>query len=115
MSLLDEFYRQYTIMDHVTADDPEGGVVSGWRPGATIEMALDDPTQAQQIIAESQRLEVVQNAVFPAGTPVSYGAYLRSVDNAEQVYRVQSEPVSAPGPAGLQIMKAEVTKARLPA
>lgn len=115
MSLLDAFYKKYTIMDHVTADDPEGGVVSGWKPGATVEMALDDPTQAQQLIAESQRLEVVRNAVFPIGTPVSYGAYLRSVDDDSLVYRIQSDPVEAPGPAGLQIMKAEVVKARLPA
>lgn len=115
MSLLDAFYKKYTIMDHVTADDPEGGVISGWRPGATVEMALDDPTQAQQLVAGSQRLEIVRNAVFPAGTPVFYGAYLRSVDNEEIIYRVQSEPVQSPGPAGIQITKAEVVKARLPA
>lgn len=116
MSLLDAFYKKYTIMDHVTADDPEGGIViSGWRPGATVDMALDDPTQAQQLIAESQRLEVVRNAVFPIGTPVAYGAYLRSVDDESLIYRVQSDPVNAPGPAGIQIMKAEVMKSRLPA
>lgn len=114
MSLLDAFYNKYTIMDHVTADDPEGGVISGWRPGATVDMALDDPTQAQQFIAESQRLEVVRNAVFPIGTPVSYGVYLRRVHDPATIYRIQSEPVPAPGPAGIQILKAEVVKTRLP-
>ena len=90
MSLLDSFYKKYTIMNETTVDDPEGGWVTGWTPGATVEMALDDPT------------------------PVKLGTYLRRVGDETAVYLVQSKPVSAPGPAGIQVMKADVIETRLP-
>ena len=114
MSLLDSFYKKYTIMNETTVDDPEGGWVTGWTPGATVEMALDDPTQTQKMIAQAQKIEVIQNALFPVGTPVNLGTYLRRVGDETAVYLVQSKPVSAPGPAGIQVMKADVIETRLP-
>ena len=68
MSLLDSFYKKYNIMNQTTVDDPEGGWVSGWTCGATVEMALDDPTQTQKTIAQAQKVQVVQSALFPIGT-----------------------------------------------
>ena len=114
MSLLDSFYKKYQIMNESTADDPEGGWVTGWTPGATVEMALDDPSQAQKLIAQSQNLEVIQNALFPLGTPVKLGTYLRRADDETAVYLVQTKPVEAPGPSGIRVMKAEVKETRLP-
>lgn len=119
MSLLSSFYKKYNIMDRTTADDPEGGWVSGWTPGATVEMALDDPTQTQRMIAEAQKIEVVRNALFPIGTPVQANAYLRQIleegsGKEPEVYKVQTNPVSAPGPSGIQVLKADVIKTRLP-
>lgn len=115
MSLLEDFYKEYHIMNKTTVDDPEGGWITGWAEGATVKMALDDPTQTQRMIADANKVEVIQNAVFPKGTPVVLGAYLRSVDDASTVYLVQTNPVDAPAMAGLQLMKAEVIKTRLPA
>lgn len=117
MNLLDSFYKKYTIMNRSNADDPEGGWISGWTPGATVEMALDDPTQTQRMIAEAQKIEVVQNALFPIGTPVEANMYLRQLEGEggePEVYQLQSNPVSAPGPSGIQVMKADVIKTRLP-
>lgn len=114
MSLLDSFYKKYTIMNQTTTDDPEGGWVTGWTPGGTVEMALDDPTQTQKMIAQAQKIEVIQNALFPMGTPVKLGTYLRRVDDETAVYLVQTKPVPAPGPAGIQVMKADVIETRLP-
>ena len=114
MSLLDSFYHEYNIMNQTTIDDPEGGWISGWTPGATVEMSLDDPTQTQKIIAEANKIEIIHNALFPVGTPVKLGTYLRSVDNPDSVYRVQSKPVSAPGPSSIQVIKADVVETRLP-
>lgn len=115
MNLLDSFYREYNIMNETTVDDPEGGWVTGWTPGATVEMSLDDPTQTQKVIAQANKIEVIHNALFPIGTPVKLGTYLRSVDDENSVYLVQSKPVSAPGPASIQVMKADVIETRLPA
>lgn len=114
MSLLDEFYEKYTIMDRTVEDDPEGGWITGWTPGATIEMALDDPSQTQRIIAQAQKVEVIRNALFPSGTPIKLNDYLRSAKDESIVFRVQTNPVDAPGPAGIQVRKAEVIQTRLP-
>jgi len=114
MSLLDSFYKKYTIMNETTVDDPEGGWVTGWAPGATVEMALDDPSQTQRMIAQAQKIQVIQNALFPIGTPVKLGTYLRNVEDESSVYLVQSKPVEAPGPSGIKVLKAEVIETRLP-
>lgn len=114
MSLLDAFYKDYNIMNQATVDDPEGGYVSGWTVGATVKMALDDPTQTQRIIAEAQKIEVIQNALFPLGSPIKLNTYLRRVGDETEVFRIQTNPVEAPGPANIKVQKAEVTKTRLP-
>lgn len=114
MSLLDSFYKKYTIMNETTVDDPEGGWVTGWTPGATVEMALDDPTQTQRMIAQAQKISVIQMALFPIGTPVRLNTYLRLVDDENTVYLVQTKPVEAPGPSGIKVLKAEVIETRLP-
>lgn len=114
MSLLDSFYKKYTIMNKTTVDDPEGGWVTGWTAGATVEMALDDLTQTQRTIAQAAKIEIVTNALFPIGTPVSLGTYLRRVDDENAVYLVQTKPVEAPGPSGIKVIKAEVIETRLP-
>jgi len=114
MSLLDSFYKKYTIMNETTVDDPEGGWVSGWSPGATVEMALDDPTQTQRMIAEANKLSVIHGALFPIGTPVRLNTYLRQVDDENVVYLVQTRPIEAPGPSGIKVLKAEVIETRLP-
>lgn len=115
MSLLDSFYKKYTIMNKSTLDDPEGGWVTGWIPGATIDMALDDPSQTQRVIAQAQKVQVIQNALFPIGTPVSLGTYVRQKEDESAVYLVQTKPVEAPGPSGIKVLKAEVIETRLPA
>ena len=114
MSLLDSFYKKYNIMNETTMDDPEGGWVTGWTPGATVEMALDDPSQAQRLIAQAQRLSVTYPVLFPIGTPVRLNSYLRSVEDESLVYLVQTKPVEAPGPSGIRVIKAEVIETRLP-
>lgn len=114
MNLLDSFYKKYTIMNETTVDDQEGGWVTGWTPGATVEMALDDPTQTQRMIAEAQKISVIQGALFPIGTPVRLNTYLRRADDESAVYLVQTKPLEAPGPSGIKVLKAEVVEARLP-
>ena len=114
MSLLDSFYKKYNIMNQSTVDDPEGGWFTTWTPGATVEMALDDPTQTQKVIAQAAKVEVVSNALFPLRTPVRLNTYLRSVDDEKAVYLVQTKPIEAPGPAGIQVLKADVIETRLP-
>ncbi len=114
MNLLNSFYKKYNIMNETVVDDPEGGWVKGWTPGATVEMALDDPTQTQRMIAEAQKIRVIQGALFPIGTPVRLNTYLRSVDDENVVYMVQTKPVESPGPSGIKVLKAEVIEARLP-
>ena len=114
MSLLDSFYKKYTIMNETTVDDPEGGWISGWSPGATVDMALDDPTQTQRLIAEANKITVIQGALFPIGTPVRLNTYLRAVDDESLVYLVQTKPVEAPGPSSIKVLKAEVIETRLP-
>lgn len=115
MSLLDAYYKSYNIMGKSAVDSPEGGWVAGWVPGETVQMALDDPTQTQKLIADSRQVEVIQNAVFPIGTPIAANTYLRAVDDQNAVYMVQTNPVGAPSVAGIQVIKAEVRKTRLPA
>ncbi len=116
MSLLDSFYKKYTIMNRSVVDDPEGGwiPVTGWTEGAKVEMALDDPSQTQRTIAQAAKVQVINNALFPLGTPIFLGAYLRQVDDENAVYLVQTKPVEAPGPSGIKVMKAEVIETRLP-
>ena len=114
MNLLDAFYKEYNIMNETTVDDPEGGWVTGWTPGATVKMALDDPTQTQRMIAQAQKISVIQGALFPIGTPVRLNTYLRRVDDEIAIYLVQTKPVEAPGPSGINVLKAQVTESRLP-
>lgn len=116
MSLLDSFYKKYTVMNRAVVDDPEGGwiPVTGWTPGATVEMALDDPSQMQRTIAQAAKVQVVSNALFPMGSPIFLGAYLRRVDDESAVYLVQTKPVEAPGPSDIKVLKAEVIETRLP-
>lgn len=114
MSLLDVFYKNYNVMNKTKVDSPEGGWKTTWTVGATIQMALDDPTQAQRLIADSRQVEVIRNAVFPIGAPVTVNTYLQSVDDQNAVYMVQTNPVEAPAISGIEVIKAEVVKTRLP-
>ena len=66
------------------------------------------------MIAQAQKIEVIHNALFPAGTPVKLGTYLRQVDAESAVYLVQTKPVEAPGPSGIKVLKADVIETRLP-
>ena len=114
MSLLDSFYKKYNIMNYTTEDDPEGGWITGWTPGATVEMALDDPTQTQRMIAEAHKISVIHKSLFPLGTPVLLNTYLPQEDDKSIVYLVQTKPIEAPGPSGIKVLKAEVVETRLP-
>lgn len=115
MSLLDSFYKKYNIMNQTVVDDPEGGWVTGWTPGATVEMALDDPTQTQRVIAEAQKIEVIRTANFPIGTPVKKDTYLRAADDEKIVYRLTEHPYQAPEQSTIRTIRAEVIETRLPA
>ncbi len=114
MSLLDSFYRMYNVMEQTAADDTEGGQILHWMPGAAVKMALDAPTQTQHVIAEAQRVSVIQNALFPIDTPVCLNTYLRAMDDESAVYMVRTNPEPAPGPSGIRVRKAEVIKTVLP-
>lgn len=114
MSLLDAFYSDYHIMNKAKVDDGEGGWESVWTAGATIQAALDNPTQTQRLIAEQRKVQEIRNAVFPEGTPIDSGDYIQSVDDESLVYLVQSNPQTAPGVSSIPIMHAEVVKTRLP-
>lgn len=114
MSLLDSFYRKYYVMNESKVDDPEGGCVTAWTPGITVEMALDAPSQTQRMIAEAQKVGVIQNALFPIGAPVHLNTYLRYVEDEDAVYLIQTKPVEAPEPSGIRVLKAEVIETRLP-
>ncbi len=114
MSLLEALYGQYTVMDPKAAGGPEGGWAVGWTPGATVQMALGSPAQAQKAVAGAQREEAVYNALFPAGTPVRRNDRLRRAEGGDAVYRVRTSPVEAPGPSGVRVMRAEVIETGLP-
>lgn len=53
MSLLDEAFESFTIMDKVTSDDGYGGVVTEWAEGATISGAIVYDSSAIMKVAQA--------------------------------------------------------------
>lgn len=73
MSLLDEAYEDFTIMDKTTKSDGYGGVATVWAEGATVKVILKQNTssiaQVAQAITEKITYKVItkKNVMFRQG------------------------------------------------
>lgn len=100
MSLLDEAYEDFTIMDKTTGPDGYGGVKTKWVDGATVQAAVRQNNSIAAQIAQSTTEKVTfkvitkRNVVFRAGDIIKRnrdGKIFRITSSADE----QETPVSA--------------------
>lgn len=91
MSYFDDAFDEYILKNRSVVDDGEGGFVTNWVDGATIQAALDLGSSREVREAKARDLKTVYTATFPKNTPVRYGDYIESVETGE-IFRITSEP-----------------------
>lgn len=111
MSLLLEAMTSCKIMDKTTADDGEGGVVTVWVEGASIEAAIAPDGGAEQLVAMQRGWNGSYNVITKRTVVLMNGDVIkRESDN--QTFRIKNDGTDnkTPPSAGLDMraVKAEL-------
>lgn len=90
MSLLDEAYESFTIMNKVTDNDSYGGVVTTWTEGAEIQGALVLNSSTQAMIAQAMGVTSVYTLTTTKDVELWFHDVIKRASNGE-VFRVTSD------------------------
>lgn len=104
MSLLDEAFENFIIMDKVTSDDGYGGVVIEWAEGATISGALVYDNSSMMKVAQAIGSTAAYTLTVRKNVDLDFYTVLkRSSDN--RIFRVlaNSDDNKTPESAGLNM------------
>lgn len=104
MSLLENAYEDFTIINKMIVDDGYGGVVDEWKDGATIQgvMVLDNSTQAK--IAQAMGVTTVYTLTVKKHIELDYHTVLRR-ESDNKIFRLtsNSDDKKTPEGAGLNM------------
>lgn len=89
MSLLDEAYEPFIIMNKSTVDDGYGGVTTVWTEGATIQGALVHDSTTQALIAQSMGVTSLYTLTTSKSIVLWYHDVLKRVSD-NKIFRVTS-------------------------
>lgn len=93
MSLLDEYMQKETegfvIMDKTTKSDGLGGVITVWKEGAPVEVALQQDTATGKQIAQALTGVRTYTVVTKKNIDFHYGDVIKRVRDG-QVFRITS-------------------------
>jgi head-tail adaptor len=90
MSLLDEAYEDYTILNKVKTSDGYGGTVTTWTDGAVIQGAIVFDSSIQARTAQAQGVSSVYTLTTHRNVVLEYHDVLRR-ERDKKIFRVTSD------------------------
>lgn len=108
MSLLDEAYENYVMVNKITTDDGYGGYSVSWQDGANIQGAMVFDSSMQARTAQAQGVKSVYTLTTKRSVVLEYHDVLRRVrDN--KIFRVTSDGDDKYTPASANLDMRQVT------
>lgn len=104
MSLLDNAFEEFKIMNKTKADDGYGGTINVWTEGITIRCAVVMNTSIQQKIAESMGAIGAYTVTVRKRVQLDYHEVLKRVKDGK-IFRIvnNSDDMKTPPTAGLDM------------
>lgn len=115
MSLLEEAYEDFVIIDKVTQPDGYGGVETVWKDGATIQGAMVHNTSIQAKTAMEMGVTSVYTLTVRKDIELDYHTVLRR-ESDKQIFRLttNSDDKKTPASAGLNMRQYDAEEFVLP-
>lgn len=108
MSLLEEAYEDYTILDKVTTADGYGGIETTWKDGATIQGAMTFDMSLEARKAQAMAVSSVYTLITKKAIVLSYHDVLRR-ERDKKIFRVTSDGDDSYTPASASLDARRVT------
>lgn len=89
MSLLDEAFEDFTIIDKQTIDDGYGGVITRWVDGATIQGAIVFDTSSEMKVAAAMGSTYSYTLTVRKNIDLDYHTVLRRKSD-DKIFRILS-------------------------
>lgn len=104
MSLLDDAYESFTVINKVVIDDGYGGTKSTWVDGATIKGAMSYNNSTQMKVAESMGSTSSYILIVKKNVSLDYHTVLRR-ESDKKIFRLtsNSDDMKTPPSAGLDM------------
>ena len=115
MSLLDEAFEDFTIINKSVVDDGYGGTKTVWTDGATIQGAMPLDTSTQMKIAQQMGVTSVYTLTVRKSIELDYHTVLRRESDA-RIFRTTSntDDKKTPNSASLNMRQYSVEEWKLP-
>lgn len=115
MSLLDEAFESYIILNKQTTSDGYGGVVTTWVEGARIKVAEQFNNSIEAKVADAQGVSSVYTLTTRKEINLQYHDVLRRVRDGK-IFRVTSDgdDLYTPKSAGLDMRNVSAEEWELP-
>lgn len=109
MSLLDEYFENFTIINKITTDDGLGGVNTAWQDGATIQGALVLDNSAQMKIAQAMGVTASYTLTVQKNITLDFHDVIRRESDGK-IFRLVSntDDLKTPESAGLDMRQYSV-------
>ena len=106
MSLLDDAFESFTIIDRVTTDDGYGGVITEWRDGASIQGALVFDSSSEMKVAQSLGSTAAYTINERKNINLDYHTVIRRESDGH-IFRIlsNSDDRKTPQSAGLNMLQ----------
>lgn len=111
MTLIESMMDKCVILNHIRTDDPVGGYVEDWTPGATFDATIIKNTTTDAQIAEKQGISELFTVVVKKSFSLDFhDVFKRLSDN--EIFRVTSPPTDSEAPMASTVQIAKVTAER---
>lgn len=106
MSLLDDAFENFIVLDKVTSSDGYGGINTTWTNGATIQGAIVYDNSTEMKIAEAMGSTSAYTLTVRKGIEFDYHDVLRRQKDGK-VFRItsNSDELKTPKGAGLNMLQ----------
>lgn len=111
MALINDVMEKCHIIDRTTHDDPYGGVVEGYRVGASLDAAIIKNSSTEAIVAEKQTSTEFFTVVSNKGSLLDYHTIIRR-DKDNEYFQITSRQKDSEAPAQSTIQIGKVTAER---
>lgn len=107
MNLLESMMTPCRMMDRITTDDPYGGTISRWVPGASLQALIRKDSSSEVLIAEKNGMTELYTVVIHKPLRLRQNDVIMRVSDNE-TFRITSDSLDwdAPEAATVKIAKA---------
>lgn len=102
MSLLENAYENFVIVNKSVVDDGYGGITSVWADGATIKGAIVFDSSVQMKIAQAMGVNATYTLTVPKDTLLDYHTVLRR-ESDKKIFRITSNSDDKATPASASL------------